>query len=183
MSLFLVSFDTIITGMKQQKATAQEKTTSALDLMGIYEGMLPDTHEENPVYVDKALRKGLPYKAYSHLSARRDLGSDSLLPILGISIATLKRRAKERVFNPAESNRLYRFSSLLPPKKLERVFSPRKAVKTQTTHFTRSGLLNTVIISTFSRTEIETNANSRAEKKLAILRFLGRILCFPPQAA
>lgn len=101
------------TGMRQQKAAAQENATSALDLMGITEGILPGTHEENPEYVVKVLRNGLPYKAYSHLSARKDLGADSLLPILGISIATLKRRAKEKAFSRSESNNLYRFARLL----------------------------------------------------------------------
>lgn len=91
----------------------QEHSISPLELMGIHHVTKSGTEESEPQFLIKTLKKGLPYKAYIDLGAERELGTESFLPILGISIATLKRRAKEKTFNPAESNRLYRFASLL----------------------------------------------------------------------
>lgn len=61
----------------------------------------------------RALKSGLPLEELSELQRNLELSSDKLVPLLGISKATLHRRQAEGRLDVAESDRVVRFARLL----------------------------------------------------------------------
>src|SRR5258708_24584323 len=61
----------------------------------------------------KALQVGLPVQELNDLQATLDVPMEKLVPMLGISKATLHRRKAEGKLDPAESDRVVRFARLM----------------------------------------------------------------------
>lgn len=61
----------------------------------------------------RAVQAGLPVQELNDLQATLDVPMDKLVPMLGISKATLHRRKAEGKLDPAESDRVVRFARLM----------------------------------------------------------------------
>ena len=61
----------------------------------------------------KALQVGLPVQELNDLQATLEVPMEKLVPMLGISKATLHRRKTEGKLDPAESDRVVRFARLV----------------------------------------------------------------------
>jgi putative toxin-antitoxin system antitoxin component (TIGR02293 family) len=66
-----------------------------------------------PSKLIKILRDGLPVKELNDLQATLDVPMDKLVPMLGISKATLHRRKATGKLDSAESDRVIRFARLM----------------------------------------------------------------------
>ena len=66
-----------------------------------------------PSKLIEVLRVGLPVRELNDLQANLDLPMEKLVPMLGISKATLHRRKNSGKLDPAESDRVVRFARLM----------------------------------------------------------------------
>src|SRR5699024_9759516 len=61
----------------------------------------------------EALHQGMPYGVFQRMAREADLERKELAETLAIPPATLRRRAKAGCFKTEESDRLYRFATVL----------------------------------------------------------------------
>lgn len=86
------------------------------ELHSLVLGQLGAGHAGGPSYsysLIQALKAGLPFQELEFLRKSLDLSMEKLVPILGISKATLHRRKNEGRLDSAESDRVLRLARLL----------------------------------------------------------------------
>jgi putative toxin-antitoxin system antitoxin component (TIGR02293 family) len=66
-----------------------------------------------PSRLVEALRAGLPFQELDDLQASLEVPMEQLVPLLGISKATLHRRKAAGRLDPAESDRVVRYARLM----------------------------------------------------------------------
>ena len=76
------------------------------------QGKTSDANFTTPKLI-KVLQVGLPVQELNELQATLDVPMDKLVPMLGISKATLHRRKSEGKLDPLESDRVVRFARLM----------------------------------------------------------------------
>lgn len=81
-----------------------------------------------PAKLIQSLKTGLPVRELDDLRSSLDLSMERLVPMLGISKATLHRRMTTGRLDPAESDRVVRFARLMG-KAVEVMESPENARK------------------------------------------------------
>jgi putative toxin-antitoxin system antitoxin component (TIGR02293 family) len=80
----------------------------------VHEHLAPKrTASVAPSTLVRELRAGLPVAELEELRSELDVPMEKLVPLLGISKATLHRRKAAGRLNPAESDRVVRFARLL----------------------------------------------------------------------
>lgn len=84
--------------------------------------------EYTPAKLIQSLKTGLPVRELDDLRSSLDLSMDRLVPMLGISKATLHRRMTTGRLDSAESDRVVRFAKLMG-KAVEVMESPENARK------------------------------------------------------
>jgi len=84
--------------------------------------------EYTPAKLIQSLKTGLPVRELDDLRSSLDLSMERLVPMLGISKATLHRRMKTGRLDSAESDRVVRFAKLMG-KAVEVMESPENARK------------------------------------------------------
>ncbi|TLD72855.1 DUF2384 domain-containing protein [Phragmitibacter flavus] len=84
--------------------------------------------EYTPAKLIQSLKTGLPVRELDDLRSSLDLSMEKLVPMLGISKATLHRRMTKGRLDPAESDRVVRFAKLMG-KAVEVMESPENARK------------------------------------------------------
>ncbi len=68
---------------------------------------------ESPTEVIRAIKKGLPLKAFDRLRDRLEVTEARLAGVVGIKLRTLARRKIEGRFTPEESDRIHRLTGLM----------------------------------------------------------------------
>jgi len=105
----------------KRRASQTQNPISAEPIVRVSEGVVaycvgnkpPQLERFSPSRLVETLRVGLPVRELDDLQRRLDLPMERLVPMLGISKATLHRRKNSGRLDTAESDRVVRFARLL----------------------------------------------------------------------
>jgi len=100
-----------MTATNPREPREPREVDAALAVLGGPPALGRDTRSREGLH--EVVRKGLPFRALSHVMEAYDLSRDVVCSILQLSPRNFLRRKEQKRLSPAESDRLYRLARVL----------------------------------------------------------------------